>query len=159
MFPLAGKLACSNLSTKCIERVVIRSINISSNKGSIPLASVITENKPISFEEFWTVPKSDHTFNIKYIDTGHHGKESCKATVVSLHGSPGSYKEFAPITSHLYKKGIRVIAPNFPVAAPFPADNVQPTNFRHTPEEKAQLIRDFLQALRVSRVDLIFMPQ
>ncbi|GIX94613.1 hypothetical protein CDAR_299251 [Caerostris darwini] len=180
MFPLVGKLACSNLSTKCIERVVIRFINISSNKGNIPLVSAIAENKTASFEDvtkekeievhtcgklyekwrkerkFWTVPTSDHTFNIKYIDTGHHGKESCKATVVSLHGSPGSYKEFDPITSHLYKKGVRVIAPNFPDAVPFPADNVvQPTKFRHTPEEKAQLIRDFLQALRVSRVDLI----
>ncbi|GFT25686.1 uncharacterized protein NPIL_343431, partial [Nephila pilipes] len=83
---------------------------------------------------------------VKYVDTGHQGKGAFKPTVISLHGSPGTYKEFNAITANLCKKGVRVIAPNFPGT-----EHAHPSVFRHTPEEKAEFIRDFLRALRVPR--------
>lgn len=63
---------------------------------------------------FWSVPKSDVKFTVKYVDTGHSGCEQSMPIVVSLHGSPGSYNDFAPVISHLHSQGVRVIAPNFP---------------------------------------------
>ncbi|KAG8190555.1 hypothetical protein JTE90_014035 [Oedothorax gibbosus] len=99
---------------------------------------------------FWSVPKSDVHFTVKYVDTGYGTSDQSMPVVVSLHGSPGSYNDFAPVTSHLYNQGVRVIAPNFPGG-----NDVQPKVFRHTPEEKSQYIRDFLKALRVPRVDLL----
>ncbi|GBM49236.1 hypothetical protein AVEN_59299-1 [Araneus ventricosus] len=48
-------------------------------------------------------------------------------------------------TQNLWKEHSRLIY----------GDNLQPTKFRHTPEEKAEFVRDFLRALRVPSVDLI----
>ncbi|XP_055947019.1 uncharacterized protein LOC129980663 [Argiope bruennichi] len=164
----------SSVSSRCSPAVWHRFINTSGIKEDLPAASVVSQGKEVPYEEvirekeikihtcgklyqkwrsekrYWTVPKSDLTFDVKYIDTGCSDKRSFKPTVVSLHGSPGNYKEFFPVISHLYKKGVRVIAPNFPGS-----DNIQPTKFRHTPEEKAEFVRDFLRALRVPSVDLI----
>ncbi|KAF8796511.1 hypothetical protein HNY73_000878 [Argiope bruennichi] len=164
----------SSVRNRCSPAVWHRFINTSGIKEDLPAASVVSQGKEVPYEEvirekeikihtcgklyqkwrsekrYWTVPKSDLTFDVKYIDTGCSDKRSFKPTVVSLHGSPGNYKEFFPVISHLYKKGVRVIAPNFPGS-----DNIQPTKFRHTPEEKAEFVRDFLRALRVPSVDLI----
>ncbi|PRD26156.1 UNVERIFIED_CONTAM: hypothetical protein NCL1_38895 [Trichonephila clavipes] len=101
-------------------------------------------------KKFWSVPKSNITFRVKYIDTGHQGEGAVKPTIISLHGSPGNYKEFNSITASLCKKGVRVIAPNFPGS-----EIIQPSVFRHTPEEKAEFIRDFLRALRIPSVDMV----
>ncbi|CAL1277894.1 unnamed protein product [Larinioides sclopetarius] len=164
----------SSVCIRCVPVVWNRLINTSGVKEDIPAVNVLPQRKELPYEEvirekeieihtcgklyekwrrekrYWTVPKSDLTFGVKYIDTGYNSKGSFKPTVVSLHGSPGNYKEFFPVISHLHKNGARVIAPNFPGS-----DNIQPAKFRHTPEEKAEFVRDFLRALRVPSVDLI----
>ncbi|XP_035208721.1 uncharacterized protein LOC118183328 isoform X2 [Stegodyphus dumicola] len=97
---------------------------------------------------YWSVPKGDVEFKVKYIDTGHQERPRSESPiVVALHGSPGSYKNFDAIISHLYRLGVRVISPILPTL-----DVKNPTRFRHTPEEKSEYVKGFLKALRVPRV-------
>ncbi|KFM65897.1 hypothetical protein X975_20164, partial [Stegodyphus mimosarum] len=100
---------------------------------------------------YWSVPKGDVEFKVRYIDTGHQERSRNESPiVVALHGSPGSYKNFDAIISHLYRLGVRVISPIFPSL-----DIQNPTRFRHTPEEKSEYVKGFLKALRVPSVDLL----
>ncbi|XP_054707890.1 uncharacterized protein LOC129217585 [Uloborus diversus] len=100
--------------------------------------------------KFKTVPSSDLTFNVPYIDTHSKSNHSSLPLTVALHGAPGSWKDFTLLTSHLYQQGIRVVAPSFPDFRTY-----RPGIFRHSDEEKAEYISDFLKAIDIKQVNTL----
>ncbi|XP_054712863.1 uncharacterized protein LOC129222385 [Uloborus diversus] len=102
-------------------------------------------------KKYWTVPKGDINFKVKYIDTGYQNCDpKVSPLVLALHGSPGSYNDFNSITSHLYDLGVRVVSPLFP-----DGKSLNAKVFRHTPEEKSEYVKDFLSALNIPKIDLL----
>jgi len=53
-------------------------------------------------------------FDVDYVDTNQNEYNHKQPLVLALHGVPGSHQDFGPLIKHLYPKGVRVIAPNFP---------------------------------------------
>lgn len=100
-------------------------------------------------------PKDGIEFNIDYLDTGacmSDLQRSEAPIVLALHGAPGSYRDFAQLIQHLNRQQVRVIAPNFPE---YMATVETGILFRHSGDEKAAYLRDFLQAIQVNRIDLL----
>lgn len=100
-------------------------------------------------------PKDGVEFQVEYIDTGSALSEEARATApiaLALHGAPGSYHDFALLIQHLTKQNVRVIAPNFPE---YVATVKTKVLFRHSADEKAAYLRDFLKAIHVSKIDLL----
>lgn len=103
----------------------------------------------------WYVHKGDVSFDIRYVDTGYKTESTGEIStdqpvVVALHGSPGSYENFSYMTSFIHNHGARVIAPNFPDLLAR-----EKREFRHSSEEKRELIKDFLTTINVPRVDML----
>ncbi|RWS26338.1 DUF1057 domain containing protein-like protein [Leptotrombidium deliense] len=89
---------------------------------------------------------------VEYVDTKDiSGDEKPLATVLCLHGAPGSHRDFAALIKHLTNKRVRVIAPNFPNYCITETTKV----FRHSADEKAEYIKDFLDAIAVKKIDLL----
>ncbi|XP_015906411.2 uncharacterized protein [Parasteatoda tepidariorum] len=104
---------------------------------------------------FGKLPNSDLTFQVKYLDTLQGldlpiSNLSSVPVVVGLHGAPGSCNEFSNLAEFLHNKGVRFVSPTFPDFSSF-----RPGIFKHTDEEKAQYVRDFLSAISVPKVDLL----
>lgn len=100
-------------------------------------------------------PKDGVEFQIDYIDTGlaHSDETRAKAPIaLALHGAPGSYHDFALLIHHLSQQNVRVIAPNFPE---YTATVKTKVLFRHSADEKAAYLRDFLKAINVNKIDLL----
>lgn len=100
-------------------------------------------------------PKDGVEFQVDYIDTGLALDESIRAQApiaLALHGAPGSYHDFALLIHHLTQQNVRVIAPNFPE---YTATVKTKRVFRHSADEKAAYLRDFLKAIGVSKIDLL----
>lgn len=86
--------------------------------------------------------------NMRYLDTDPDGK-SKSPTVLAIHGSPGSYRDFADLIIRLQFKGYRVIVPNLPDMKL----TDQTLTFYHSTEEKSELLADFMQTIQVPSVD------
>lgn len=71
-------------------------------------------------------------------------------TILALHGSPGSHNDFALLIDQFRHK-CRVIAPNFP---DFKITE-KSRYFKHTADQKAEYIRNFLQAIDVKKIDCL----
>lgn len=100
-------------------------------------------------------PKDGVEFQIDYIDTGlgMSEEERAKAPIaLALHGAPGSYHDFSLLIDHLAQQRVRVIAPNFPE---YVATVKTKVLFRHSADEKAAYLRDFLKAIEVKTIDLL----
>ena len=100
-------------------------------------------------------PQEGVEFQIDYIDTEFAFEEHERASApiaLLLHGAPGSYHDFALLIQHLSRQKVRVIAPNFPE---YIATVKTKVLFRHSADEKAAYLRDFLQAIQVSKIDLL----
>lgn len=102
-------------------------------------------------------PKDGVEFEIDYIDTGSLIQQNQQAgnrppTVLALHGAPGSYHDYALLIHHLSQQNVRVIAPNFPE---YVATVKTKVLFRHSADEKAAYLRDFLKAINVNTIDLL----
>lgn len=65
---------------------------------------------------FRKLPVGNLIFNVSFIDTrpDFPNKYKENPTVLALHGSPGSWKDYTLLTSFLHERGYRVIAPSFP---------------------------------------------
>lgn len=50
---------------------------------------------------------------VDFLDTDPHASSSVP-TVLTVHGAPGNYTDYAATIAKLRTKGFRVIAPNFP---------------------------------------------
>lgn len=100
-------------------------------------------------------PRDGIEFHIDYIDTGLALDEQLRSTApiaLALHGAPGSYHDFALLIQHLSQQNVRVIAPNFPE---YVATVKTKVLFRHSADEKAAYLRDFLKAINVNKIDLL----
>lgn len=100
-------------------------------------------------------PKDGVEFQVDYIDTGlalSEGLRSSAPIALALHGAPGSYHDFALLIHHLTQQNVRVIAPNFPE---YTATVKTKVLFRHSADEKAAYLRDFLKAINVNKIDLL----
>lgn len=101
-------------------------------------------------------PKDGVEFQIDYIDTGllmADEETRLKAPIaLALHGAPGSYHDFTLLIHHLSQQNVRVIAPNFPEYIATVRTKVL---FRHSADEKAAYLRDFLKAINVNKIDLL----
>lgn len=100
-------------------------------------------------------PKDGVEFQVEYIDTGSALSDELRPTApiaLALHGAPGSYHDFALLIQHLTKQNVRVIAPNFPEYAATVKTKVL---FRHSADEKAAYLRDFLKGIQVNKIDLL----
>lgn len=100
-------------------------------------------------------PQDGVEFQIDYIDTGLALDEATRSQApiaLALHGAPGSYHDFALLIHHLTQQKVRVIAPNFPE---YVATVKTKVLFRHSADEKAAYLRDFLQAIQVNKIDLL----
>lgn len=111
-------------------------------------------------------PSDGVEFQVDYIDTGaliesklaeeenNNVKQQVKKLPIALalHGAPGSYHDFTLLIHHLTKQNVRVIAPNFPE---YTATVKTKVLFRHSADEKAAYLRDFLKAIQVNRIDLL----
>ncbi|XP_055935253.1 uncharacterized protein LOC129965421 [Argiope bruennichi] len=101
--------------------------------------------------KFRNVPHGDLQFKITYFDNGNSVLKARKSlpTILAIHGAPGSYKDFIGLSNYFEQKA-RVIIPNFPDFSVY-----KPGVFRFSDEEKAQLTKDFLAAISVSRIDVL----
>lgn len=100
-------------------------------------------------------PKDGVEFQIDYIDTGLLLDEELRSKApiaLALHGAPGSYHDFTLLIHHLSQQNVRVIAPNFPE---YIATVKTKVLFRHSADEKAAYLRDFLRAIHVNKIDLL----
>src|SRR6185437_5922453 len=69
----------------------------------------------------------------------------------ALHGVPGSYRDFSKMMEYFQpRQDIRLIAPNMP---DFSLTH-QTGSFWHSAQERAQLTRDFLVAIKATKIDL-----
>ena len=77
--------------------------------------SVYTKRITIGYDWYPNRPQG-LTFDCKYLDT--HGENETKSkdlpTIVAVHGTPGTHKDFLPIVPQLVKEGFRVVALNIP---------------------------------------------
>lgn len=70
--------------------------------------------------------------------------------VCLLHGAPGNYRDFNSMIEYLAKKGVRVIAPNFPdYTATFEH------SFRHSPIERCEFLAKFFEKIGIAQVDMM----
>lgn len=100
-------------------------------------------------------PKEGVEFHIDYIDTGLAMSEEERARApiaLALHGAPGSYHDFSLLINHLAAQRVRVVAPNFPE---YIATVKTKVLFRHSADEKAAYLRDFLKAIGITKIDLL----
>lgn len=100
-------------------------------------------------------PKDGVEFQVDYIDTGlalNDEQRSKMPIALALHGAPGSYHDFKLLINHLSQQKVRVIAPNFPE---YIATVKTKVLFRHSADEKAAYLRDFLKAINVNKIDLL----
>lgn len=100
-------------------------------------------------------PKDGVEFQIEYIDTGLALPEEARKEApiaLLLHGAPGSYHDFNLLIRHLSRQNVRVIAPNFPE---YTATVETKVLFRHSADEKAAYLRDFLKAMDITKIDLL----
>ncbi|RWS04959.1 DUF1057 domain containing protein-like protein [Dinothrombium tinctorium] len=91
---------------------------------------------------------------VEYVDTKYDLMEEDAETapiVLCLHGAPGSHHDFTQLIKYLKQRKVRVIVPNFPDYCITEKTKV----FRHSAEEKAEYIKDFLKHINVSRIDLL----
>ncbi len=97
-------------------------------------------------------PSNGLTVDIQYVDTfgDNVSTNECK-TIVAIHGIPGYHKHFNELIDYFEKRKVRVIVPNL---ADFSLTR-QTMSFWHSTEERAQLIRDFLKALNVNKIDCL----
>lgn len=100
-------------------------------------------------------PSDGIEFTVDYVDTGLALDEQVRQNapiVLALHGAPGSYYDYSLLIRHLFDQNIRVIVPNFPE---YVATVKTKVLFRHSADEKAAYLRDFLQAIGVNKIDLL----
>lgn len=100
-------------------------------------------------------PKDGVEFQVDYIDTGLAFNDDIRSKMpiaLALHGAPGSYDDFKLLINHLSQQKVRVIAPNFPE---YIATVKTKVLFRHSADEKAAYLRDFLKAINVNKIDLL----
>lgn len=105
--------------------------------------------------QYKKAPKDGVEFQVDYIDTGLALSEELRSKApiaLALHGAPGSYHDFALLINHLSQQNVRVIAPNFPE---YVATVKTKVLFRHSADEKAAYLRDFLKAINVNKIDLL----
>ncbi|KAG9510577.1 hypothetical protein GZH46_00878, partial [Fragariocoptes setiger] len=95
--------------------------------------------------------------HVRYIDTAtsptlaeHKHNNKRTPVVLAIHGAPGSYEDFDFLIEHLKQQSVRVIAPNFPAMR-----ETVSTIFKHSADEKAAYLTDFLRAIQVDTIDLL----
>lgn len=90
---------------------------------------------------------------VEFADNGlqlkkHNSEE--QSSVLILPGAPGSHQDFSTLINHLTKLGVRCVALNFP---DFEVTK-QGKYFRHSPEEKADLVKTLLKDIGLNKFDL-----
>ena len=96
-------------------------------------------------------PKEGLSFNVEYVDTKEYVANDKAPVILTLHGSPGSHQDFHPLINHLAPKGVRIIAPNWPVYSAIDRTKY----FRHSSHEKREYLKDFLKAIDIDRLDML----
>ena len=100
----------------------------------------------------------DMHFKLTYFDSSHmrHKWEnrlcSSKTTVLCIHGSPGSHKDFAGTLWMLTKAGARVICPNLPG---FGKTVDLKGNYWQSAIERQVFLQSFLREIDVRKIDLL----
>lgn len=157
---------------KCRISVFQRAFHFSCRKNQIPKNSTNSGFTELHVEvrtcgqlyekwrkekRYWKVPDGNLYFKIAYIDTAvdcfrenRDGKNNSKPVAVALHGAPGLYGDFASLTSHLHANGVRVVIPKLPDFSVY-----KPGIFRQSAEEKAELIKDFLKEINLTKIDML----
>lgn len=62
---------------------------------------------------FRKCPSSGIDMEVEFLDTDPNASPSVP-TVMTVHGAPGNYNDYASVIQKLRRKGFRIIAPNFP---------------------------------------------
>ncbi|XP_074660492.1 uncharacterized protein LOC141912954 [Tubulanus polymorphus] len=105
-------------------------------------------------DSLWLEKLDGMKFSVGYIDTKPLGTVHYGPTVLLLHGTPGSHRDFLPLISPLVDRGVRVIAVNFPgfgvTRSALPSSDDEDV-FGQTTEEKTQFVIDFLSAINMKR--------
>lgn len=92
---------------------------------------------------FRSCPRDGIDLDLRYIDTMPSADNSVaqsSPTVLLVHGAPGSHADYASLIVRLSQDGVRVLAPTFPDVS----YTIRTQTFRHTTEEKQELLHDFL---------------
>ena len=100
-------------------------------------------------------PSDGLKVNVEYFDTfndNRHEIDDNVKTILAIHGVPGRYHHFNSLIDYFGNdSSVRVIAPNIP---DFSLTR-KTMAFWHSNEERSQLIRDFLKAINVSKIDCL----
>ena len=101
-------------------------------------------------------PSDGLLVNVEYVDTFGDNKleiDDKVKTIVGIHGNPGHFTHFSGLIDSFggQESTIRVIIPNIP---DFSLTR-KTMAFWHSNEERSQLIRDFLKAINVSKIDCL----
>ena len=91
-------------------------------------------------------PPDGLELRVEYIDTKPDDSQSPR--ILLLHGAPGSYRDFNDLIIGFKAKGYRALAPNYPDIKFTDETNT----FRHTTDEKAEFLSDFLKNIKVDFV-------
>ncbi|CAG2103668.1 unnamed protein product [Medioppia subpectinata] len=148
------------LGAKPTDRTIYADNTIESNSDHNNWVKVVTlksgELKAKNPTLYRKSPTNGLPVSVEYVDTFGDRKVSKSdnvKTIVAIHGNPGHHKHFSGLYETFGGKesSVRVIAPNMP---DFGLTR-QSMAFWHSNEERSQLIRDFLTAINVSKIDCL----
>ncbi|GMR33558.1 hypothetical protein PMAYCL1PPCAC_03753, partial [Pristionchus mayeri] len=102
-------------------RSTLWSVRLISNSARVPFQEAISSSSIHVFDpaqRLFTTPvemtaRNGEKFNIDAVFQDTLPSGSSRGTVVTMHGSPGSHKDFKYITPILEEKGLRVVGVNF----------------------------------------------
>ncbi|XP_064480342.1 uncharacterized protein LOC135393924 isoform X2 [Ornithodoros turicata] len=103
---------------------------------------------------YQNAPSQGIEVEVPYLNTGfdrHGTKWRDQPTVLLLHGAPGSYRDFPELIPYLDKHGANIISPRWPDLQL----SYRTGTFWHSAEEKTHLLKDFLKAIKVDKIDLV----
>ncbi|XP_018495058.1 uncharacterized protein F35H12.5 [Galendromus occidentalis] len=89
--------------------------------------------------------------DVPFIHTGLDRGRKEAPTIVAIHGSPGTHRDFDGLIPAMDNIGANVIVPTFPDLR----YSMQTQNFWHSLEEKTDLLQSYLQALGIHEVDVL----
>lgn len=98
--------------------------NVDISKAKLPSCSLEIQTCGSLYEKWKSkkrmyrrAPKDGVTMNVDYVDTKELNPithDPAAPVVLTLHGAPGTYDDFAPLAHDLVPHGARIISPNFP---------------------------------------------
>jgi len=137
-----------NLLTKTPSLFNICGLRFKSTDFSFPVKNV----EITTLSNFYKEQPNGLKFNVQYCDTKDYVGNQDSLTILCLHGSPGTHKDWEPYVEKLTKNlNVRIVAPSLPN---FSATDKYP-QYLHKVEEKAIYLNDFLKKVDIDKVDML----